>query len=102
MLLTSTRFSGINAFVYYAPTLFAALGQDKDMSLILSGMINICQLVGACVTTIYLDQMGRRRLAIAGGIMMGIPHAVLAGLVGTFNSSWFIMLLSAARSHCID
>ncbi|KAF2159837.1 hypothetical protein M409DRAFT_70735 [Zasmidium cellare ATCC 36951] len=82
------QFSGINAFVYYAPTLFAALGQDKDMSLILSGMINICQLVGACVPTIYLDQMGRRRLAIAGGIMMGIPHAILAGLVGSFNTSW--------------
>ncbi|KAK4501233.1 hypothetical protein PRZ48_007040 [Zasmidium cellare] len=90
------QFSGINAFVYYAPTLFAALGQDKDMSLILSGMINICQLVGACITTIYLDQMGRRRLAIAGGIMMGVPHAILAGLVGlsTFHGpAWSAVAL---------
>lgn len=82
------QFSGINAFVYYAPTLFKALGQSKHMSLILSGMINIGQLVGACVTTLYLDQMGRRKLAIGGGVAMGIPHAILAGLVGTFNTSW--------------
>ncbi|KAG9562645.1 hexose carrier protein, partial [Aureobasidium melanogenum] len=39
------QFSGINAFVYYAPTLFRALGQDEHSSLVLSGMINICQLV---------------------------------------------------------
>ncbi|CZR64602.1 related to quinate transport protein [Phialocephala subalpina] len=39
------QFSGINAFVYYAPIFFAALGQGYEMSLILSGMVNICQLV---------------------------------------------------------
>lgn len=32
--------------VYYAPTFFKALGQSNDMALILSGMVNICQLVG--------------------------------------------------------
>lgn len=82
------QFSGINAFVYYAPTLFTALGQSGNMAIILSGMINICQLVGSTFTTIFLDQMGRRKLAIGGGIAMGIPHAILAGLVATYNSSW--------------
>ncbi|KAF2815313.1 general substrate transporter [Mytilinidion resinicola] len=82
------QFSGINAFVYYAPTFFAALGQDAHMSLILSGMVNICQLVAAIPTFLYLDRMGRRKLAIFGGIAMGIPHTVMAGIVGKFNSSW--------------
>lgn len=35
-----TQFSGINAFVCYAPTFFAALGQNYNMALILSGMVN--------------------------------------------------------------
>ncbi|KAF7194920.1 MFS glucose transporter mfs1, partial [Pseudocercospora fuligena] len=87
-LSSSNSQARINAFVYYAPTLFSALGQSKDMSLILSGMINICQLVGASITTVYLDSMGRRPVAIWGGAVMGIPHAILAGLVATFNSSW--------------
>jgi MFS family permease len=77
-----------NAFVYYAPTLFAALGQSEEQALILSGMINICQLVGACVVIMVLDKVGRRKLAIAGGISMAIPHAILAILVGLYNSSW--------------
>lgn len=51
-------------------------------------MINICQLVGACIIITCLDKVGRRKLAIYGGIAMGIPHAILAGLVATFNSSW--------------
>jgi MFS family permease len=58
------------------------------MSLILSGMVNICQLVAAVPTFLYLDKMGRRKLAIFGGIAMGIPHTVMAGIVGKFNSSW--------------
>ena len=73
--------------MYYAPTLFAALGQSKEMSLILSGMINICQLIGGTVTTIYFDKLGRRKLCIAGGIMMGIPHAILAVLMGLYSTS---------------
>ncbi|THY82761.1 hexose carrier protein [Aureobasidium pullulans] len=82
------QFSGINAFVYYALTLFKALGQNDHSSLILSGMINVCQLVGACIIITYLDKIGRRKLAIFGGIAMGIPHAILAGLVAKYNSTW--------------
>ena len=73
--------------MYYALTLFKALEQ-KSIWPILSGMINIGQLVGACVTTIYLDQMGRRKLAVGGDIAIGILLSMLAGLVGTFNTSW--------------
>uniref|UniRef100_L2FC33 High-affinity glucose n=1 Tax=Colletotrichum fructicola (strain Nara gc5) TaxID=1213859 RepID=L2FC33_COLFN len=39
------QFSGINAFIYYAPTLFQSLGQSEEMSLIMSGVFNILQLV---------------------------------------------------------
>ncbi|OQV05166.1 hypothetical protein CLAIMM_09950 [Cladophialophora immunda] len=82
------QFSGINAFVYYAPTFFAALGQSYEMTLILSGMVNICQLIAGIPTFLFLDQMGRRKLAIFGGLAMAAPHLVMAGVVGKFNGSW--------------
>lgn len=82
------QFSGINAFVYYAPTFFAALGQSYEMSLILSGMVNICQLVAGLPIFLYLDKMGRRKLAIFGGFAMGIPHIIMAGIVGKFSVDW--------------
>ncbi|KAF6826678.1 hypothetical protein CPLU01_09533 [Colletotrichum plurivorum] len=82
------QFSGINAFVYYAPTFFAALGQKGDMPLILSGMVNICQLVAGIPTFLYLDKVGRRKLAIGGGFAMAVPHLIMSGVVGKFNGRW--------------
>ncbi|KAM5344354.1 hypothetical protein ACJ41O_012891 [Fusarium nematophilum] len=82
------QFSGINAFVYYAPTFFAALGQSYEMSLILSGMVNICQFVAGVPTFLFLDNIGRRKLAIFGGLAMGIPHMIMAGIVAKYNNKW--------------
>ncbi|KAL4898071.1 MFS monosaccharide transporter [Aspergillus ambiguus] len=82
------QFSGVNAFIYYAPTFFSSLGQSYDMSLILSGMINVCQLVGNIPILIFLDRIGRRKLAILGGATMAVPHLVIAGLVSRFSNDW--------------
>lgn len=82
------QFSGINAFVYYAPTFFAALGQSYEMSLILAGMINICQLAAGLPAFALFDKIGRRNIAIIGGIAMCIPHAIMAGIVNKFDGKW--------------
>ncbi|KAJ5721296.1 uncharacterized protein N7483_009230 [Penicillium malachiteum] len=82
------QFSGINAFVYYAPTFFSSLGQTYNKSLILSGMINICQLIGNIPILLYFDQIGRRRIAIFGAFLMAIPHLIMAGIYRKFSSSW--------------
>lgn len=82
------QFSGINAFIYYAPTLFASLGQDYEMSLILSGVLNIIQLVAVLVCFSIIDKVGRRALAIWGGFGMALPYIVLSVLVGLYSSDW--------------
>jgi len=74
--------------VYYAPTFFAALGQSYEMTLILSGMVNICQLVAGIPTFLYLDKMGRRKLAIIGGLLMATPHLIMSGIVNKYSSNW--------------
>ena len=82
------QFSGINAFVYYSPIFFAALGQSTEMALILGGMVNICQFVAGIPVFLYLDKMGRRKTAIFGGIAMGIPHLIMAGIVNKYSGKW--------------
>jgi hypothetical protein len=67
--------------VYYALKFFEALGQSNDISLILSGIVNICQLVSGIPILMYLDRVGRRNLAIIVGIFVWIPRLVMAGLV---------------------
>ena len=83
-----SQFSGINAFVYYAPTFFGSLGQSNEMSLILSGIVNICQLVAGIPIIFCLDRVGRRPLATIGGCAMAVPHLVIAGLMGKYSSDW--------------
>ncbi|OJJ59171.1 hypothetical protein ASPSYDRAFT_150895 [Aspergillus sydowii CBS 593.65] len=82
------QFSGINSFVYYAPSFFEALGQERETSLILSGMINIIQMVGGIPAMMYLDKIGRRTLAICGGIAMAIPHLIMSGMMNRFSADW--------------
>ena len=83
-----TQFSGINAFVYYAPTLFTSLGQNYHSSLILAGMINIGQFIGIVPTMIFMDNIGRRPLAIWGAVGMGVAHAIMASIYAQFGNSW--------------
>ncbi|OGE51170.1 hypothetical protein PENARI_c014G03245 [Penicillium arizonense] len=82
------QFSGINAFVYYAPTFLSRLGQSYNMSLILSGLVNVVQLAAGIPTLVFLDSIGRRKLAIIGGFAMAIPHLIMAGIYGRFSDSW--------------
>ncbi|KAJ5675955.1 hypothetical protein N7462_008852 [Penicillium macrosclerotiorum] len=82
------QFSGVNAFVYYAPTFFIQLGQDYNMSLILSGLINVCQFVGSVPIIVYMDKIGRRNIAIYGAFLMAVPHLIMSGLFAKFSSNW--------------
>ncbi|KAK0661330.1 Hexose transporter HXT10 [Lasiodiplodia hormozganensis] len=82
------QFSGINGFIYYAPILFRSLGQTDEMSLILSGTLNISQLVAVVVCFFIIDRIGRRPLAIWGAVGMATPYIVMSVLVGLYSSNW--------------
>ncbi|KJZ75441.1 hypothetical protein HIM_05137 [Hirsutella minnesotensis 3608] len=82
------QFSGINAFIYYAPTLFQSIGQSPEMSLIMSGIFNIFQLVAAALCFVIIDKVGRRPLVIFGGLGGGLSWGIMAVLVGVYARDW--------------
>ncbi|THY80684.1 hexose carrier protein [Aureobasidium pullulans] len=82
------QFSGINAFIYYAPTLFESIGQTSEMALILSGVFNVLQLVAVAICFFIIDKVGRRPLAIFGGFAACIPYTIIAILSGLYDDSW--------------
>ncbi|KAM3448142.1 hypothetical protein MY3296_008063 [Beauveria thailandica] len=63
-LMFFQQFVGINALIYYAPTLFGTMGLDLNMSLIMSGVVNIAQLVGVVSSLWAMDRVGRRKLLL--------------------------------------
>ncbi|KAI9640921.1 proliferating cell nuclear antigen [Ciborinia camelliae] len=82
------QFVGINALIYYSPTLFAKMGLGAEMQLIMSGVLNICQLCGVVSSLFTMDRYGRRPLLMIGSFLMTISHAVIAAMVFTFSSQW--------------
>lgn len=82
------QFSGINAFIYYAPTLFQSLGQNEAMSLLMSGVFNVLQLVAVAVCFVIIDKVGRRPLAIWGAVGTTISYVIISILSGLYGDDW--------------
>jgi MFS family permease len=82
------QFVGINALIYYSPSLFGTLGQGYEMQLLLSGIINCTQLVGVASSLWTMDRFGRRPLLLVGAAAMFVCHFVIAVLVGKFGGRW--------------
>ncbi|KAH8648491.1 general substrate transporter [Xylariales sp. PMI_506] len=87
-LMFFQQFGGINALIYYSPTLFEKMGLDTQMQLDMSGVLNICQML-ACLWSLWgMDRFGRRPLLIGGAACMVVSHLIIAVLVNRFQSSW--------------
>lgn len=82
------QFSGINAFIYYAPTLFQSIGQDAEMATILSGVFNCLQLVAVLVCFVVIDRVGRRPLAMFGAFGCFACYMVIAILSALYEKDW--------------
>ncbi|KAI9722624.1 MAG: hypothetical protein M1812_001555 [Candelaria pacifica] len=87
-LMFFQQFVGINALIYYSPTLFETMGLDHSMQLIMSGVLNITQLVGVSTSIWTMDRFGRLPLLLWGSLMMFISHFIIAILVGKFSDDW--------------
>ena len=64
------------------------MGLNYSMQLIMSGVLNITQLVGVSSSIWTMDRFGRRPLLLWGSLCMTVSHVVIAALVGRFSSSW--------------
>ncbi|PQE20802.1 MFS monosaccharide transporter protein [Rutstroemia sp. NJR-2017a BBW] len=88
MIMFFQQFIGINALIYYSPTLFAGMGLELEMQLIMSGILNICQLVGVSSSLFTMDRYGRRPLLMLGSALMLLSHVIIAIMVGLYSTDW--------------
>ncbi|PWY70937.1 putative MFS monosaccharide transporter [Aspergillus heteromorphus CBS 117.55] len=88
MLMFFQQFVGVNALIYYAPTLFETMGLDYDMQLLMAGIINVSQLVGVTTSIWTMDKLGRRTLLLWGTAFMAVSHIIIASLVGVYSNDW--------------
>lgn len=79
---------GVNALVYYAPSLFAQLGLDYSTQLQCSGAVNVGQVVGSAVMLYAMDRFGRKPLLLLGSFILTITLLIVTVLTGLYQDSW--------------
>ena len=96
------QFSGINAFLYYAPRIFAAAGLEESSALLSSIGIGATNLVFTLIGLALIDQAGRKQLMYIGsaGYIISLSLVALA-----FFQNWqgiavpmFLFLFIAAHA----
>lgn len=79
---------GINALIYYAPSMVAALGFSYEEQLVQSGIINVTQLAGTIISFFLIDRLGRKPLLVLGSIGTTICMVIVGVLIKLFGDSW--------------
>ncbi|KAH7354878.1 general substrate transporter [Rhexocercosporidium sp. MPI-PUGE-AT-0058] len=89
MVMVFQQWSGINAILYYASFIFKDLGLTGNTTSLLAGGVGGILLVLATIPAVlYIDQLGRKPVLIAGAVGMGISHIIVAGLYGSYGKDW--------------
>jgi len=83
------QFSGINAVLYYAPSIFADLGLSSNTtSLLATGVVGIVMLTATIPALLYIDKVGRRPILTGGAIGMGLCHFIIAVIFAKNQNQW--------------
>ncbi|KAJ2912167.1 hypothetical protein MD484_g8244, partial [Candolleomyces efflorescens] len=89
LIMFFQQWSGINALLYYGPTLVQSIGLEGDtVSLLVSGGIGIVQFLAVLPAILYIDRLGRKPLLRFGSAMMTFAHLSIALLVILFQDDW--------------
>ncbi|KAJ2957366.1 hypothetical protein NQZ79_g6916 [Umbelopsis isabellina] len=83
------QFTGINAIIYYAPTIFQSIGlSGTSVPLLATGIVGVVNVLCTIPAVLFVDQFGRRKTLLCGAFFMAISHIIIAIIVGLFENDW--------------
>lgn len=97
------QFSGINAFLYYAPRIFEIAGLEKSASLMSSVGLGVTNLVFTLLGLFLIDKMGRKQLMYIGsvGYIISLTTVAVALYLGWQGVIVPIFLFLFIAAHAI-
>ena len=97
------QFSGINAFLYYAPRIFEAAGLGESTALLSSIGIGLTNLIFTLLGIFLIDRLGRKLLMYIGsiGYIVSLSLVAAAFLLKWEGMSVPIFLFLFIASHAI-
>ncbi|KAI4276988.1 MAG: hypothetical protein LQ337_002096 [Flavoplaca oasis] len=83
------QFTGINAVLSYAPSIFEALGTTRNTtSLLATGIIGVAKFLATIPAVLYIEKLGRKPVMLAGSLGMGISHFTIAIIFAKNGYQW--------------
>ncbi|XXH05309.1 hypothetical protein Hte_011734 [Hypoxylon texense] len=83
------QWTGINAVLYYAPSIFKQLGMSSTTtSLLATGVVGIVMFVFTVPAVLYIDRVGRKPVLTVGAIGMATCHIIIAVIVAKNADQW--------------
>ncbi len=97
------QFSGINAFLYYAPRIFEAAGLGESTALLSSIGIGVTNLIFTLLGIYLIDRLGRKQLMYIGsvGYIISLSLVAAAFILGWHGMMVPIFLFLFIASHAI-
>lgn len=83
------QWTGVNAILYYAPSIFSSLGMTGNTTnLLATGVVGIVMFLATIPAVIWVDKVGRKPVLISGAFLMAACHFTVAILTYEFQDSW--------------
>lgn len=97
------QFSGINAFLYYAPRIFEKAGLEQSTALLSSIGIGATNLIFTLVGVFLIDRLGRKQLMYIGsfGYIISLSLVAMAFLLGWQGMAVPLFLFLFIAAHAI-
>lgn len=87
--MTFQQWTGINAVLYYAPSIFAQLGMSSNTtSLLATGVVGVVMFLATIPAVMYIDKLGRKPVLIFGALGMATCHFIIAAIFGKNENQW--------------
>lgn len=87
------QITGINTIMYYAPKIFANVGQSNNSALLQTILIGGTNLLFTLVAMVLIDRFGRKLLIIIGSTGMTVMLTALSVLYFTNQTSGILVLI---------
>ncbi|KAL1413322.1 hypothetical protein Q8F55_001081 [Vanrija albida] len=80
------QWTGINAIIYYAPSIFREIGlTGPTTGLLATGVVGIVNFVLTIPAVLFVDNFGRKPILIWGMANMAVSHATVGAIVATYG-----------------
>lgn len=91
LLAVFSQFSGINAIMYYAPTIFEAAGTGRDAAFVNTVVVGVVNVIFTFLAIGLVDRAGRKPLLIIGTLIQAVSLTTVGWLFHTGNQGWLLL-----------